>query len=179
MVSALTTVKSYFIDIALIYWEDLANLRATYTIAETSSWFCKHRAGEKQAATGAALMATTFTDKQLTSYIPPSQMNQSKTPDLASGVMHKAGVFSRLSQRTRHAIEKKSKTRGSAKPSAHTMDKQVHICSFEKLLIYLLGNHFQQHLGTHSRLKSRHSTIHQAERLLSRRRQTVLASAPI
>jgi hypothetical protein len=68
------------LNIPLIYWENLAALRAAGAIYQAMSIFRQHGAGEQQSATDAALMAVTPADKRLALNILLSEMNQPKTP---------------------------------------------------------------------------------------------------
>jgi len=95
-VAAMAAAKVHFVNIPLIYRENLAGLRATCAIDTTSSLFCQHGTGEEQVAAGAALSAFAFADKKpaLNKFL--SEMNQPQTPQFAAGVKHKARVLKRL-----------------------------------------------------------------------------------
>jgi hypothetical protein len=105
-IPALTTAQFDFIDIPLIYRENLADLRAARPVDKTSPLFRQHRTGKKQVAACAALVTVTLTNRNLALGIPCSEMNQPETPQFAPGMKHKAGILKRLCDRKNQTIEK-------------------------------------------------------------------------
>jgi hypothetical protein len=75
-----TAAKIHLVNVPLIYWENLASLRATGAIDKTSPFLGQHRTGEEQVTAGAALVAFAFADRKLAMNIFLSEMNQRKTP---------------------------------------------------------------------------------------------------
>jgi hypothetical protein len=91
----MAAAKSHLFDVPLIYRENLAGLRTTEAIDKTFPRSCQHRAGKEQAAAGTALEAIPLAGSKLAPNIFFSEMNQPKTPCLADGVKHKAGILER------------------------------------------------------------------------------------
>lgn len=73
----------HLIDVPLIDGIEFANIRATFTVNDTQSFFRQQGTPEDKTAALAALATRSASQRQLMFYIFPSEMNQIKPSELA------------------------------------------------------------------------------------------------
>jgi hypothetical protein len=82
------SVKSYFIDVSLVYWKTLTHPQTEFIIGTTKSFLRQHGAGKNERATSGTLMAFPFSKCKLSLYIPLSEINKIDSPKLAHQMNH-------------------------------------------------------------------------------------------
>ena len=113
----MTTTKTDFVNITLIYWKNFACNGTARTVDEASSMYCQHRTGEEQVAAEAALSAIALADKKLVVNILRSEMHQPETPGLSNDVKQKSGMGYRIGDSGNQMIEEGGYGRIALKPS--------------------------------------------------------------
>jgi hypothetical protein len=92
-IAACASAKSHFIVIPLVYWETFAHRQAEFTINTAKAPPRQHRANKNERATSGALMAFPFSQRQLSLYIPLSEANEIKSPELAHQIDHETSFL--------------------------------------------------------------------------------------
>jgi len=105
-VAALTAAKIYFINISLIYWEDLTGLWPANAVTQAEPRFCQHGTGEQHLTAGAALTARALTDRKLLLDIFFLKMNPPKTLRFTAGSEHNVGILKCLRARESQMFKK-------------------------------------------------------------------------
>jgi hypothetical protein len=92
-ITAGASAKGHLIDVSLVYRKTYAHLQAEFIIGTAKSSSRQHGASKNERATLGALMAFPFSQRQLSLYIPLSEVNKIKSPELAHQMDHETSFL--------------------------------------------------------------------------------------
>jgi len=110
-------VEFHFVNIPLIYREDLAGLRPAAAVKKTTPLFFQQGASQQQGTTDAALTAGPLTNGELSMDIPFLKMDQQKAPQFPVCMKHKARTAKPLYHSENPTIKRIGQSAGLTKPS--------------------------------------------------------------
>jgi hypothetical protein len=95
-ITTCASAKSHFIDVSLVYWKTFAHLHAEFIINTAKSLSRQHGATKNERTASSALMAFPFSQCHLSLDIPPSEVNQIKSSELAHQMDHETTLLNDL-----------------------------------------------------------------------------------